>query len=136
MASFEERQQSRKQSLRHHNWTINPTTNPWCSSWDKMLAGALLYTALVTPYEVAFLVPAVDALFGVNQFVNVVFLFDVALQFFLHYQQPKHEGGEWVRDHRMIVNHYLHGSFAPDLISSLPFSALSLQIPSLSRCVA
>ena len=62
------------------SWTINPTTNKWCTTWDKLLAFALMYTALVTPYEVAFLIPQIDALFCVNQLVNLLFLVDVVLQ--------------------------------------------------------
>jgi len=124
--------EQRERGATNSSWTINPTTNKWCSTWDKLLALALLYTAIVTPYEVAFLVPQIDALFCVNQLVNFLFLVDVVLQFFLHYQLPKNLGSEWIRDHNMIVKNYLRGSFAMDLISSMPFSAMSLEIPALS----
>ncbi len=40
---------------------------------------ALVFTALVTPYEVAFLVPTWDGLFAVNRLIDLVFLKDPAM---------------------------------------------------------
>ena len=34
-------------------------------------------------------------------------------------------GGDWVRDHRAIVRHYLRGAFCTDLLSTFPFDAVA-----------
>ena len=44
----------------------------------------LLFTALVTPYELGFVPDTkLDGLFMVNQYVNLCFIFDIALNFYL-----------------------------------------------------
>jgi hypothetical protein len=53
---------------------------------------ALVFTALITPYEIAFLEPKLDALFGINMAVQFVFLVDLGLQFFLHYEESSDLG--------------------------------------------
>ena len=62
-------------------------------AWDTLTVLALLFTALVTPYEVALLEPPVswsaaarDVLFIVNRIVDLVFLFDMFVQFLLMVQ--------------------------------------------------
>ena len=35
-------------------WILHPE-GPWCSRWDLLTSFALIYTALSTPYEVAFI---------------------------------------------------------------------------------
>ena len=102
---------------------------------------ALVYTAVVTPAEVGFVtdedkVNDYMALFGVNMFVNAIFLCDVALQFFLHYQLPKEKGLTWVRNHKRIVTHYLKGYFCLDFFSSIPFGALGMMFPAMGDLAA
>ncbi|KAH8071326.1 voltage-gated potassium channel [Aureococcus anophagefferens] len=109
------------------SWTIAPDKNKHVQNWDVVLCFALVYTAVVTPAEVGFVtdedkVNDYMALFGVNMFVNAIFLCDVALQFFLHYQLPKEKGLTWVRNHKRIVAHYLKGYFCLDFFSSIPLA--------------
>ena len=83
-------------------------------NWDVVLCIALVYTAVVTPAEVGFVtkesrVNEFWLLFTANNVINMVFIADVCLQFFVHYQLPKSQGSQWVRNHKRIIHHYLHG---------------------------
>ena len=84
---------------------------------DFLDALALLWTAFVVPFEVAFLPVAYtadSALFICNRLVDAVFFVDLALQFFLAYES----GLYWVKTHSRIVKHYLKGWFSIDLVST------------------
>ena len=112
------------------SWTIAPDKNHHVQNWDVVLCIALVYTAVVTPAEVGFVqdtdkVNEYVLLFTVNMFINLIFICDVTLQFFLHYQLPKAKGLVWVRNHKRIVKHYLKGYFWIDFPSSLPFGAIA-----------
>ena len=87
-------------------WTINPRGKRWCNNLDSCIAFSLLYTAIVTPFEIAFLEPGIDALFVMGNIVNLVFIVDMLLQFFLHYELHTEYGqmmevsrweGRWVQ---------------------------------------
>ena len=45
----------------------------------------MIYTAFVTPYEVAFLETKIDVLFVVNRIVDLGFVTDIWVQFHLEY---------------------------------------------------
>ena len=101
--------------------------------WDGFTTLALLFTAVVTPYEVACLrdtdgdsaADLVDnGLWILNQFVNLVFLFDMFLSFFMMYREDAKKGGGLVRDLPQIRMHYLKGWFFIDLISIIPFGLI------------
>jgi hypothetical protein len=50
----------------------------WMGKWDTVTTGALLFTAFVTPYEVALLETEMDEpLFFINWVVNLVFIADL-----------------------------------------------------------
>ena len=72
-------------------YLIDPRTSVRLPYWDGISALALLFTAIVTPYEVAFLPSDLIYLFIVNRTVDVVFLLDVVVQFFLAYPS---DGGD------------------------------------------
>ncbi|KAJ8598336.1 hypothetical protein CTAYLR_002967 [Chrysophaeum taylorii] len=105
-------------------YTIDPQRSRWIQELDVALALALFYTSIVTPVEVAFLTGS-ETLFYLNQVMNLVFVADVMTQFFTHYQQPKVKGGAWVRNHGMIVGHYLRGNFLLDFTATFPFELVS-----------
>ena len=71
-------------------WLIDPRTNRYIGQWDILTSIALVFTALVTPFEVSFLPPpttdSLDVLFYVNRAVDVIFLIDMWLQFGLIFQ--------------------------------------------------
>jgi hypothetical protein len=67
--------------------------------WDIIIVVAIMFTALVTPFEIALLDPAEfndisswDALFVMNRGVDVVFISDLFIQFFLAYQTTNSHG--------------------------------------------
>lgn len=48
--------------------------NAFFKRWDGMVMVALLFTASVTPFEVAFLTPGINTLFFLNRLVDLLFL--------------------------------------------------------------
>ena len=122
------------------NYTIAPDKSRAVQNWDVAICVALIYTALVTPAEVGFIhdrnkhtIQYYWAFFACTQIVNLVFIFDVGLQFFLHYQDAQ---GTWIRNHRRIIKHYLYGSFCIDFVSSIPYGALTLAFPAVGNARA
>eukprot|EP00937_MAST-01D_sp_MAST-1D-sp2_P003836 g3836.t1 len=105
--------------------------------WDATIVLALLFTAIVTPYEVSVMkaisYPQVDALFVVNRFVDIIFVVDIVLKFFTMYRQPNSKGGGWVRNQRLIARHYARRWFAVDLVSVLPFDIVAYSLGSASK---
>ena len=104
--------------------TIDPRTNHYIAYWDLVTTLALLFTALVTPVEVAFLVPPKPAdrltngLYMTNG-IDVIFITDMLLQLKIAYQ-ARDEGVRWVLNPYMIAKHYLTSWwFALDLFSIL-----------------
>ena len=62
---------------------INPN-GEFCKSWDLLMVTLLLFTAAVTPFEVAFLTSnGVDGLFVINRMVDIGFIADMFVNFFL-----------------------------------------------------
>ena len=113
-------------------WVIDPRVSGWFGAWDGMCVLALLFVALVTPFEVAFLdspksahdvidrFHSVGWLFCVNRVVDIIFTIDLVLQFRLMYTDANSiEGVRWVSDADRIVRHYLFGWFPLDFLSIL-----------------
>ena len=99
-------------------------TSIYMKYFDVASSFALVFTALVTPAEVAFL-PGTDSgpLFWCNREVDLVFIADMVQTFCLPYYDQL-DGNRLVREHRKIVKHYLRGWFPLDLISLFPFGLL------------
>lgn len=103
---------------------INPN-GEFCKSWDLLMVSLLLFTAAVTPFEVAFLVSnGVDALFVINRLVDLGFIADMGVNFFLGYYDAAEARMVW--NHNRIVKRYLSGWFSIDLVSILPFDTVSV----------
>jgi hypothetical protein len=103
---------------------INPN-GEFCKSWDLLMVTLLLFTAAVTPFEVAFLVSnGVDALFVINRMVDMGFIADMGVNFFLGYYDAAEARMIW--NHNRIVKRYLSGWFSIDLVSILPFDTVSV----------
>ena len=91
--------------------------------WDNIVAIALIFTGLFTPWEVAFL-PAFcfpEPLFLLNRFVDGIFVCDMVLQFFLIREVETTHGTERITNRWMIAKFYFKGWFTIDTISILPF---------------
>ena len=77
---------------------IDPRVSQFIGNWDLITMALLLFTTLITPYEVVFLPASVDltSLFVINRFVDGCFIFDMFIQFNLSYQAKPEDGGHWV----------------------------------------
>jgi len=110
-------------------WLIDPRTRrggKFMGYLDLTTTLALIFTASVTPFEVAYLpAPEVwyDALFLVNRIVDAVFIFDMAIAFMLMAEIKKEEHGTfrviWLEEPGPIAMNYLRSWFLVDLISIL-----------------
>lgn len=99
---------------------IDPRTSRFVAVWDGITSLALFFVTIVTPIEVGFLEPAgswLDPLFLVNQAVNLVFVIDCILQFFLMVQITDKNGTRYVSDPGLIASQYLRTWFPIDILS-------------------
>ena len=110
-------------------WVIDPRKTKWIGYWDMATVVALLFVALVTPFEVAFLdsprdwndvarrFGSVGWLFTVNRCVDGLFIVDLVLQFRLMYTEVDSAfGTQWVTNPTRIIRHYLKTWFALDVL--------------------
>ena len=98
-------------------WTalvIDPRKNTLIGYWDLVSCLALIFTAVVTPYEVGFVPAPVgdgkwgDPLFLMNRVIDLIFVADMLLQFFVATQVTDDRSGtRWVLDSRAIVVNYV-----------------------------
>jgi len=103
----------------------------YMGSWDMVTLSALMFTAFVTPFEVALLstdslygqISTWDLLFTANRLVDLVFFKDMIMQFFLAYRVQSKGGGAGllVRNFKAIRHNYLTSWFTLDLVSIIPF---------------
>ena len=104
--------------------TINPQSK-FMRYWDQIVVLALLFTAFVTPFEVAFAGEYIGIVnFTANRIVDAIFAIDIVLAFFIPYRASPAEGGQWVYDNRKIAEKYLRGWFFLDLFTAIPFSVI------------
>ena len=113
---------------------LNPTSQ-WMKSFDVASTCALVFTAVITPVEVAFFLsedgtgtPS-SPLFWANRVVDLIFVTEMVQTFFLPFKDSN-DGNRWVRRHRDIVRHYLRGWFVVDLVSLLPYGLLGRALES------
>jgi len=101
--------------------------------WNAAVTAALVFVAIVTPYEVAFLAPEVNWLLFMNRFIDGIFIVDMVLQFLtavkirvkLGASRSRRESG-WIRNRGEIAKRYLRGWFSLDVLSLIPFDFLSV----------
>mmetsp|Transcript_17857 Transcript_17857/g.32387 ORF Transcript_17857/g.32387 Transcript_17857/m.32387 type:complete len:804 (-) Transcript_17857:5-2416(-) len=107
-------------ALKPRGFNIDPRS-PYMRYWDCIVLAALLYTATVTPYQVALVPQSYGVLFTLNCLIDGVFVKDMIMQFFLKVRVPTGNNGErWIRDPWGRAMMYLRGWFPLDLISVLP----------------
>lgn len=124
-----------RQQLRQMERCVVSPQGKFIKRWDKVTGCALLFTAFVTPWEVGFLPSgffepiAVSAgLFGLNRFVDAVFVCDICVQFLLPFRNAE---GLWIYKHRGIASHYCQTWFPIDFVSSIPYDTLFLLVQQL-----
>lgn len=100
---------------------IDPRTSVFMPRWDVVISLAIVFTAFVTPYEVAFtpMSTTPDPSFIVNRVLDVIFVVDMGLNFLLIYSEgtEAEDGIVWVDSPSRIVRHYLTTWFALDFVS-------------------
>ncbi len=109
------------------SFIVNPNSN-FARQWDMLMVALLIFTALVTPFEVAFLTSAFDFLFVINRMVDFGFMCDMVLNFFLGYFDENEARMVW--NQKRIASRYLKGWFSIDLVSILPFDTVALAMNS------
>jgi potassium voltage-gated channel Eag-related subfamily H protein 7 len=92
--------------------------------WDLASICMLLFVMFVTPFEVAYLSTTVDGLFVINRLVDVFFICDMVIQFFLMYRDE--EKGVLIKKQGAIIRVYMKGWFWIDLIAILPFDMIGV----------
>jgi len=97
--------------------------------WDRGTVVLLIYAAVMTPFEVAFLEPSVNALFAVNRVVDSLFLIDIISQFFLNPLEDDSQKTKGLPDHRKIACHYLRGWCIIDSLGTIPFDLITVCVP-------
>lgn len=140
----EERLSSFEIQRRRRKYLIDPRSSRLMGIWDVITLTALVFTALITPFEVAFILHAPISLFAINRIVDIIFVVrprnsmppealgayntytlppahaqvDMVLQFFLMYTTRNNTVGgggvHWVENHREIAVHYLKVSIAQE----------------------
>lgn len=113
-----------RRELTWQTFIIDPNS-AYVKCWDTVLVVALIYTLIVTPYEIALLQPAYDALWAVDLFVDACFLQDMIIQFFLKIKVRTKQGVVWIRNRRKIAARYLKTWFIADFVSIFPFDLVA-----------
>jgi hypothetical protein len=103
---------------------IDPRTSGFLPYWDALTSVALIYVAIVTPYEVGFLTSSgkVTALFIVNRLLDLIFGVDVIVQFFVVFQKSSRQesAARWANTLRETACNYTRGWLALDVFSLMP----------------
>lgn len=94
-------------------WVIDPRQSSAVNYWDGVTMLAMIFTALVTPFEVGFVdSPPLDErggnpLFWINRVVDIIFVLDMLLQFCLGYAVAAGGGKYWEFGARAIAWNYI-----------------------------
>lgn len=107
---------------------LNPRGN-FVKVWDVIVIIALWYVTFVTPVEVCFwdaseFLSTSTVLMVLNRLMDVVFVLDMLITFFVPYRASRAEGGLLITDNRRIAMHYLKGWFGLDLFTSIPYDLI------------
>ena len=99
-------------------WIILPD-NPYKKMWDLLIAILILYSAIITPYEIAFSDSNKSSWFEI--LIDIFLAIDIVLTFFSAYTD---EEENLVKNHKKIIKKYLKSWFIIDIISVFPINNL------------
>ena len=100
-------------------WVILPD-NPYKRLWDLAIAIIILYSSIMTPYEIAFIDKTKDSW---SDFLLDAFLWlDIVITFFSAYTDSEEN---LVKNHKKIIITYLKTWFIVDLVSVLPINQMT-----------
>lgn len=106
-------------------WGLVHPLSTFMRRWDMLTMWLLLYTAIWTPFEVAFVEEKrLSAMYFVNMVINLAFFTDMILNFNLMYFDEKLL--KMISDRKLIAKRYLRGFFIIDFISILPYDDITL----------
>ena len=99
---------------------LHPLHSPFCKLWEPIVLLSLLFTGVVTPFEVALLHDqgCLNPLWAINRLIDLVFTLDLLITFRTAFYEPRL--GRWNKRGRAIAYNYLTGWFVVDLVSVLP----------------
>eukprot|EP00397_Hematodinium_sp_SG-2012_P061029 GEMP01080253.1.p1 GENE.GEMP01080253.1~~GEMP01080253.1.p1 ORF type:complete len:191 (+),score=28.13 GEMP01080253.1:215-787(+) len=109
-------------------WFLLDPESSYFMYWHGIVLVALCFTAIVTPYEVAFMTQTMwDTLFILNRIVDAIFAKDMCMHFFMKVKVPSKLPRQyvWITRHRDITWKYLKSWFIIDFLSAFPFYAFS-----------
>ena len=106
-------------------WGLVHPLSTFMRRWDMLTMWLLLYTAIWTPFEVAFVEEKrLSAMYFVNMVINLAFFTDMIINFNLMYFDEKLL--TMISDRKLIAKRYLRGFFIIDFISILPYDDITL----------
>lgn len=106
-------------------WGLVHPLSTFMRRWDMLTMWLLLYTAIWTPFEVAFVEEKrLSPMYFVNMVINLAFFTDMILNFNLMYFDEKLL--TMISDRKLIAKRYLRGFFIIDFISILPYDDITL----------
>lgn len=111
--------------LWNKRWGVVNPRHRYVQYWDLNTLILLVFTCLVTPYEIAYMDGQrgvnVEILFWVNQYINLSFVFDMLIICLSPFEG---EDRQWVVDKKEIFWRYLKSMFLIDLMSIAPFDII------------
>lgn len=93
--------------------------DPFKIKWEMLIAVVLIFTAIITPFRLAFSSSDDRTWSVINYVIDITFFLDIILTFFSAYED---ENEELVHDRCVIASSYLKSWFLVDIISVLPIS--------------
>ena len=114
------------EELDPNEYYINPETN-FFLFYDFIITLCVFYSLLYLPLELAnslcICSPNINYIkVCFNIFIEILFLFDLIINFFLGYYN---EEDKLIKKSKKIIKNYILGYFFVDLLSSIPFNAIS-----------
>ncbi|KAG6471982.1 hypothetical protein ZIOFF_069437 [Zingiber officinale] len=97
--------------------------DPRYRAWQMFLIPLVIYSAWICPFELAFLRYLPSKLLWLENILNSFFAIDILLTFFVAYLDPR--SYLLVDDPKRIAARYLSSWFIFDILSTVPFQAIS-----------
>ena len=85
--------------------------------WDRLIVAIVVYTATMTPFQMAFQVPFGDTVY-LELLCTAMFMLDLWISIRTTFRSPSN--GEYVIDSRFVSRRYLRSWFLCDVMASVP----------------
>lgn len=113
--NFSERQRLR--NLKRYDYFVILPDDPFKKKWDMLIIAVLIFTALVSPYRIAFITVDTIPWVASETIVDITFSVDLILNFFFAYYDETEEVIDTRKD---IAINYVKSWFLIDLATILP----------------